>query len=228
MANYPGVYCIRFGLNERIYIGSALRCSTRKGQHLYKLRRNSHCNPKLQNYFNKYGEELFSFHILEHLPTSSFKEVRMKEQEYLNKYFAQEYIESGFKDKRFDQLLLNVSPEVDLMRVHWTEERREAQRERNRSFKWTPEMREKMSRTKTGQKLSIEDEAKRLASCNTYHENKAMSRSLACPICGHYRVKKLGKRLNKTLDIMMQRVKCIKCGKCSSIELKNGPSGSDS
>lgn len=227
MANYPGVYCIRFGLNERIYIGSAMRCSTRKGQHLYKLRRNCHDNPKLQNYFNKYGEELFSFHVLEHLPKASFKEVRMKEQEYLNRYFAQEYITSDFKDRRFDALLLNVSPEVGLVRVHWTEKRKEAQRERNRNFEWTEERRKRMSEVKTRQKLSPEDEAKRQRACHERREKFAKARDLPCPRCGHYRVCKLGTRLNRTLGVMMQRVQCIKCGKRSSIELKDGPSESD-
>lgn len=205
-----------------------MRCSTRKGQHLYRLRRNSHDNPKMQNYYNKYGEELFSFHILEHLPKSSFQEVRLKEQEYLNRYYAQEYIASDFKDTRFDELLLNVSPEVDLMRVHWTEERKETQRERNRNFEWTEERRKKMSERKKGQKLSKEDETRRQNSCHKYREEKAKARGLSCPKCSHYRVCKLGIRLNKTKNVMMQRVRCIKCGKRSSIELKNGPSGSDS
>lgn len=221
MKKDAGIYCIRFGINPRIYIGSTMNCSRRKGQHLYKLRRNSHDNPKLQNYYNKYGEELFSFQVLETLPGFPFEEVRTKEQEYLNKYFAQEYIASGFKDLRFDDLLLNVTPEVDIMRVHWTEERKAALVLRNKNFKWSPELRTQVSQSKIGHKLSLEAEVRRQDSCEKYRESNALSRDLSCLKCGHYRTRKLGMRAGK------QRVKCLKCGKGSSIKLEFGPLDSD-
>jgi group I intron endonuclease len=217
---YPGIYCIRFGLNERIYIGSAMNCSRRKSQHLYKLRRNLHDNPKLQNYYNKYGEELLSFQIIESMVGASLEEVRKKEQKYLNKYFAQEYINSAFSDKRFDELLLNVTPEVNLMRVHWTEERKKLLIERNKTFIWTDDMRKHMSKIKKGKLISKEDKEKRLQSCEKHRQKIRNSRNVICTTCGSNKTRKVGTRLNKTENILMQRFKCLECSKSISIKIK--------
>ena len=130
------IYKIIFEQSPRFYIGSTNNLYRRKSQHLYLLRRNSHSNPKLQNAFNCYGEENFTFLPVEAILDEKDSEyISLREQSYLNEYFAQEFIESGFTDKRFDGLLLNVTPEVNLMRVHWTDERKKALIKRNKAFK---------------------------------------------------------------------------------------------
>jgi len=53
---------------DREYIGSATRLDIRKRRHFYELRRGTHFNRRLQNHFNKYGEEDLSFMILEIVP----------------------------------------------------------------------------------------------------------------------------------------------------------------
>lgn len=61
-----GVYKIQSKVHpERFYIGSAISIRNRWLQHLADLRKNKHHSSKLQNHFNKYGEEDLVFIILE-------------------------------------------------------------------------------------------------------------------------------------------------------------------
>lgn len=198
----------------------------RKSQHLYKLRRNNHDNQKLQNYYNKYGEELFSFNILEVID-DSYEIVRTREQEYFNKYFAQEYVESGFKDKRFDDLLLNVTPEVDIMRVHWTDERRETLRKRNSDFEWTEERRAMISRANKGRKRSAEDKKNKSDAEDIYWKKQRLLKDRKCPMCKGNHIRKMGIRLNARKNIYMQKHKCMDCNKCYSKPVDTGTSHSD-
>ena len=61
-----GIYTITNIVNNKIYCGS---CTTsifqRFGNHKRELRKGTHTNLHLQNAWNKYGEEAFSFDILE-------------------------------------------------------------------------------------------------------------------------------------------------------------------
>ena len=62
--NLSGVYKITHISTNKIYIGSAINLRKRKNAHLYGLRHNTHTNPVLQNFFNKYGENSFIFEPL--------------------------------------------------------------------------------------------------------------------------------------------------------------------
>lgn len=64
-ANKTGIYCIRNQINEKIYIGSTkISFQVRKNKHLNLLRKKLHYNEHLQNAWNYYGENSFSFEIL--------------------------------------------------------------------------------------------------------------------------------------------------------------------
>lgn len=69
MATYlqstSGIYKITNTVNNKIYIGCASNIRTRINGHLYDLRRNFHVNSYLQNSWNKYGEEVFIFSVIE-------------------------------------------------------------------------------------------------------------------------------------------------------------------
>jgi group I intron endonuclease len=63
--NKTGIYCIRNQVNKKIYIGSTKNSfAIRKNKHLRLLRKNIHYNEHLQNAWNYYKEENFSFEIL--------------------------------------------------------------------------------------------------------------------------------------------------------------------
>lgn len=59
------IYKITNILDGKFYIGSTANFKQRKSQHFTELRCNRHGNPRLQNAFNKYGEENFIIEILE-------------------------------------------------------------------------------------------------------------------------------------------------------------------
>ena len=62
------IYRITNMANGKYYIGSADSFARREWQHKYALRRNEHKNPRLQAAWNKYGEEMFVFEVVEEVP----------------------------------------------------------------------------------------------------------------------------------------------------------------
>lgn len=60
-----GIYCIVNKVNFKVYVGSAVDLERRKYDHVKDLRKNRHYNSKLQNAWNKYGEDNFVFDVLE-------------------------------------------------------------------------------------------------------------------------------------------------------------------
>ena len=59
------IYKITNILNGKFYIGSACIYKNRVAMHLCQLRKNKHSNLYLQRTFNKYGEFIFLFEIIE-------------------------------------------------------------------------------------------------------------------------------------------------------------------
>lgn len=59
------IYKITNIINDKIYVGSAIFLQSRWRQHRSDLNLNKHGNQLLQNAWNKYGEWLFKFEILE-------------------------------------------------------------------------------------------------------------------------------------------------------------------
>ena len=77
------IYIIQNTSNGKLYVGRTNNPSSRKRGHFSELRRGVHGNPKLQNAFNKYGEECFVFSVVE---TCSSDLVQNKELEWFDKF----------------------------------------------------------------------------------------------------------------------------------------------
>lgn len=60
-----GIYRITCAVTGGFYIGSSINLSRRWSEHRNSLRKNAHSNRKLQHAWNKYGEDVFIFEILE-------------------------------------------------------------------------------------------------------------------------------------------------------------------
>lgn len=104
-----GIYKITFIGTERVYIGSSFKLKTRRSTHLTELRANRHHSIKLQNAYNKYGEDNFIFEVLEELDNLTRDELFQREQYYMENY-------SSFKDG------YNMSPNAWTMVKQWTDE----------------------------------------------------------------------------------------------------------
>src|SRR5437016_1969320 len=81
LVNRSGIYIIYSVLDGRSYIGSSRNISERWKGHLDGLGRKKHHNHHLQNFFNKYGEKILIFDVLEFC---KIKDLLAREQWYLD------------------------------------------------------------------------------------------------------------------------------------------------
>jgi group I intron endonuclease len=77
-ANTSGIYLFKNDINGLVYVGSSNKINHRKNQHISALRLKKHSNKKFQNAYDKYGEENFSFSILEECP----KEILIEREQF--------------------------------------------------------------------------------------------------------------------------------------------------
>ena len=78
-----GIYKITNKVNGKCYIGQSQDIATRFREHKYLLRQNKYGNRKIQNAWNKYGEENFIFEIIEEC---TIEELDEKEMKYIKGY----------------------------------------------------------------------------------------------------------------------------------------------
>lgn len=84
--NESGIYKCTCLSNCRSYIGQTCSLFRRKNDHIRELRNNRHSNRHLQNAWNKYGEENFTWEVLEYCSTDLLNEREMYWIEYYNSF----------------------------------------------------------------------------------------------------------------------------------------------
>lgn|SRR5216684_260486 len=136
-----GIYKITCTANKRIYIGSAVNLRERKRAHFSALRHNRHGNQHLQRAWNKYGEQAFTFEVLEQvLPIA----LTAREQYWLNKL------------KPFDRKGFNIAREAgSTLGVEMSPETRAKISQANLGYKHTPESSERKRQAMLGNKHGI-------------------------------------------------------------------------
>ena len=82
--NKQGIYVILNKVNSKVYIGSTISMTRRRGEHLGALKRNKHYVKHLQRAWNKYGETAFIFKIVEQV--SDAHVLLEREQAWLDMY----------------------------------------------------------------------------------------------------------------------------------------------
>ncbi|MGN1124939.1 MAG: GIY-YIG nuclease family protein [Candidatus Gastranaerophilaceae bacterium] len=78
-----GIYIIRNVVNNKCYIGQSQNIETRIREHKYLLRNNKYGNLKIQNAWNKYGEDNFVFEVIEECMIDELDELEIF---YIKKY----------------------------------------------------------------------------------------------------------------------------------------------
>lgn len=82
--NIPAIYSITNKQNGKIYIGSAVQRFSRWAVHKKGLRNNNHSNRHLQRAWNKYGENSFTFDVIEDVPDKNM--LLEREQYWMDHY----------------------------------------------------------------------------------------------------------------------------------------------
>lgn len=81
--NRPGIYRIVNAANGKVYVGSAVNFRKRWIEHRRRLRKNDHHSRPLQAAWNKHGEHVFTFEVLEDVCDPCL--LLAREQEWLDK-----------------------------------------------------------------------------------------------------------------------------------------------
>jgi group I intron endonuclease len=84
-----GIYKIINVVNNKFYVGSAVDLKRRKTRHFSELRNNKHSNGRLQNSWNKYGEQAFVFVVVEDLPDAA--DLLAAENVWLKEHVGKDY-----------------------------------------------------------------------------------------------------------------------------------------
>ncbi len=108
-----GVYQIVNNTNQKIYVGSSLNLPGKFNSNRFQLELQSHYNKALQEDWNLYGEESFSFEVLENLDPHEFekqywpKALAELEDKWLDK--LQPYQKNGYNKQKRESQQLNCS-----------------------------------------------------------------------------------------------------------------------
>jgi group I intron endonuclease len=83
-----GIYKITNKINNMFYIGSSTDCFRRFYQHINNLEKSKHINKQLQNAYNKYGKEFFTFEVVQEIERPKGIKTKTFQSNYL---FPSEY-----------------------------------------------------------------------------------------------------------------------------------------
>lgn len=149
-----GIYLIKNTTNNKVYVGSAVNIDKRWKQHKKDLNEGKHHSCHLQSAWDKYGEQSFTFDILE-LVTNPVH-LLAYEQVYLDYYKSYE------NDRGYNIYKVAGSP----LGVKHTEEARRKISESNKGRKHSEETRQKLSEANKGRIVS-EDTKNKISEANS-------------------------------------------------------------
>ena len=143
-----GIYKIVNTQNGKLYIGSAININRRWNEHKSELRGNKHHSPRLQNSYNKYGEENFIFEIIEEIED---KEKLIEREQYWLDYYK------SYDKKRGFNICLNAR---SCLGVERTEEYKQKISVANKGKKHSEEAKKKIGENARNRVVSEETRRK--------------------------------------------------------------------
>jgi group I intron endonuclease len=160
-----GIYCIRNIHNHKLYVGSSVNLHKRWLDHRKLLRKGSHHSRKLQNAWEKWGEDSFVFDILEYVVDVA--ELTDVEQMYMDFYDA--CSETGYNILPRAHSPLGAKRSEETRRrigaskrgtTHSEESRRRMSESQKKYYEENPERRLKQAEDSTGRVCSDETRKK--------------------------------------------------------------------
>ena len=140
------IYEIRNTANGKVYVGSAMNLARRFIEHKRDLKRGTHVNCKLQNAWNKYGKDAFTFSVIEEV--SKLEDLIGREQFWID---SKDVIRAGY----------NLSPTAgSLLGVKFSTETKHRMSLAKIGTKKTKEHAEKVRIALTGRKMTEEQKQK--------------------------------------------------------------------
>lgn len=166
------IYAIINSITGKIYVGSAVDYPTRWTNHKSDLVCGRHCNRKLQNAWNKYGEEAFEFKVLE--PVWNKNLLLEREQYWIDRL---DVFRNGYNmcPRAGSPLGRKQSDETKqkLRQINSTPEMRAVHSKRHKGKIVSEESRLKMRLAKLGKKQSEETKLKRRETLKQVWRNKS-------------------------------------------------------
>lgn len=182
-----GIYCI-YGIEKgnklfnSIYIGSSKNIYKRiygNNGHLYHLRKKTHKNKYLQNYYNKYGEISLEFYIVENVPPED-EILKNREQYYFDKYKPFYSLKRGFNIAFFSERPSFAGHKQSDYQKNGTSERNKKNKvgnKYNKGKKLSDESKEKISKKNTGKKRT----SVQMSKIKEFHNKRKKSFKLISP-----------------------------------------------
>ena len=141
-----GIYAITNTVTGKSYVGSAVNIRTRFAVHRNQLNAHRHCNPKLQNSWNKHGLYAFEFRVLEHCEKTVLAE---REQHWMD---ALDAVTCGYNVYPFARTSVGHRVSVETrMKIA----------DKRRGMRASNETRELLSRIQSGRKKNPTEVEKR-------------------------------------------------------------------
>lgn len=161
-----GIYFIKNIATNQYYIGQTSNLKKRLRDHRNNLIKNKHHNKHLQSSWNKYGEENFIFKIIK---ICEFEELNDLEVFYIQKFDA---FNNGFNktlggDFVPNELINNSGENNSFYGKRHTEESKRKMREAKLGTKLSEEHKNKISKTLTGKRHSLDRMVKECSSQST-------------------------------------------------------------
>lgn len=157
----PGVYMIKCNSTEKYIIGETGNVKKRLSYHVQNLKGNRHENPYLQKAWNKYGEDKFSYHVLEYC---DFFECKIREDYYCKLYDSHNH-DKGFNLRATGLDLKNKTSQNTIDKIKLSQKNSEKFKNRDvgkgmRGKKHSEETKLKMSNSAKGKTASQETKDK--------------------------------------------------------------------
>ena len=161
-----GIYKIINVMNNKFYVGSAEDFTRRKRVHWWQLRRGTHVNKHLQAAWKKYGEQAFTFVIVEELSLEA--DVLAAENVWLKAHVGKDYC-------------YNLATDATAPTLGWTGEKNPMW---GKTFSHTEEAKAKIAAASAARVQTEEEKDKRRKSMRGHHISAATKAKISAALSG--------------------------------------------